>query len=365
MRVWLPTTVYQQATKRLEYILREFESVTVCTSGGKDSTVLLELTLQVARKMGKLPVHLFFIDQEAEWQATIDYIEETMTRDEVVPHWLQMPIQLANASNADDPWLWCWKEGHNWMRKKHQLAETENRYNTTRFHKIFKAWARGNYDGPHAYLAGVRASESMSRCRAFHTAQSTYKHINWGKKLDQKRQHFTFYPLYDWTTTDIWHAIETHGWKYCKVYDWMHQHGMARERMRVSNLHHETALPLLEVLQELEPETWEKLTSRLQGISSCGQLADDFFMPKVLPTMFADWAEYRDHLLANLVPEMHRDKMQAEFAKQVATFQPEVHTKLHKHQCKAILSNDYEQVLFDYFRANYWSKTNDKAKQAT
>jgi predicted phosphoadenosine phosphosulfate sulfurtransferase len=59
-------TVYEMALERIEYIFDEFENVSVNFSGGKDSTVTLNLALTVAEKKGRLPLKVMFIDQEAE-----------------------------------------------------------------------------------------------------------------------------------------------------------------------------------------------------------------------------------------------------------------------------------------------------------
>ena len=46
--------VFEAATRRIEWALREFDYCYVSFSGGKDSGVMLELTAQIARRMGKL-----------------------------------------------------------------------------------------------------------------------------------------------------------------------------------------------------------------------------------------------------------------------------------------------------------------------
>ena len=78
MKIYLDKNVYDSAIERLEYIFDEFENVIVASSGGKDSTVIFNLALQVARKKKKLPLKVMFLDQEAEWQSVIDYTKEIM-----------------------------------------------------------------------------------------------------------------------------------------------------------------------------------------------------------------------------------------------------------------------------------------------
>jgi predicted phosphoadenosine phosphosulfate sulfurtransferase len=62
------------------------------------------------------------------------------------------------------------------------------------------------------------------------TSYLTYKDITWGKYENRKLEHYVFYPLYDWSYTDIWKAIFDHGWSYCRLYDYMYQYGVAPMR---------------------------------------------------------------------------------------------------------------------------------------
>ena len=47
-KVYLNKTVYEESLDRIRFVFDEFPNVVVCFSGGKDSTVCLELSLIVA-----------------------------------------------------------------------------------------------------------------------------------------------------------------------------------------------------------------------------------------------------------------------------------------------------------------------------
>ena len=78
MRIYSKATVYEAAIKRIEWLFDEFPNVVVSVSGGKDSTVIFYLTLEVARRRNRLPLNVLFVDQEGEWESTIDNVREIM-----------------------------------------------------------------------------------------------------------------------------------------------------------------------------------------------------------------------------------------------------------------------------------------------
>lgn len=350
MKIYLDKNVFEQSLDRFRFIYDEFEHVTICFSGGKDSTVCLELAIQVAKEKNRLPVNVMFVDQEAEWQAVVDYVKETMYRKEVKPYWLQIPIVLYNATSETTNWLDCWGEGKNWVHPKDPIAITENRYGTNRFKKMFESFLKVEFDnkcGTKACLVGgVRAEESPGRALSL-TTQLKYKHVTWGKAPNKQ---LTFYPIYDWKTHDVWKAIDHNKWNYCKIYDKMYSHGVAVQKMRVSNVHHETAVESLFMMQELEPETWERLTARMSGINTAKQLSENWF-PKELPYMFQNWIEYRDYLLGKfVVKEDYRKKFLAKFKILDSVYShDQIKTKMAKECISSILTLDYEFIKIGNF----------------
>lgn len=73
-RVYRDQNVYEAALDRMRWLFDEFEDVVVTISGGKDSTVIFNLALMVAREKNRLPLRVFFLDQEAEWNVVIEHV---------------------------------------------------------------------------------------------------------------------------------------------------------------------------------------------------------------------------------------------------------------------------------------------------
>lgn len=370
MKIYKNETVLEAARRRVRWVFSEFENVVVSFSGGKDSTVTFELALEAARELGRLPLKVMFLDQEAEWQATIDMVTKVMENPDVEPIWLQVPFRLFNATSTEEHWLMCWdtEKENLWMRHKVPYSIKENIFGTERFSKMFPAIPHALWpDKKTAYLAGVRCEESPARTVAL-THSLCYKWVTWGCGLGHG--NVTFYPLYDWTTSDIWKAIHDGGWDYCKLYDHLYRYGVSTRRMRVSNVHHETAVWSLFVLQEIEPKTYERLVGRIQGIDMAGKMGVADYFPSSLPSMFGSWKEYRDHLLDKLITD---PKWQEGFRKKFDRMELDMgeHVEssgLYKAQVSSILCNDWEGVKLANFMAapqNYAiAKKNRHARKA-
>ena len=121
--------------------------------------------------------------------------------------------------------------------------------------------------------------------------------------------------------------------------------------MRISNLHHETAVDQLFYLQELEPDTWDKLQTRLQGINQARQFTrSEMFKVSELPFMFDDWRDYRDYLVDNLITDEYRPRFIKKFADMDQKFKHmDKVEEMYKEQVFSVLSNDWEFVKIANF----------------
>lgn len=315
MRVYFDETVFDAGLRRMRWIFENFNPV-ISISGGKDSTVTFRLALMVATEMNLLPLKVMYLDQEAEFQATIDAVTDIMEMDEVEPYWYQIPFKLFNSNSMSDDWLYCWapEDEDRWMREKVPYAIKENTYGIDRFAKLLAAIQKKDFPDGTVFVGGVRCEESPTRLSALTLAETT-RGITWGSVIDKKRDKFVLYPLYDWSYTDIWKAIHENGWPYCRIYDKQYSIGLPTTKMRVSSLCHEMAAGL-EYVQEFEKDTWNKLCNRLGGVHSTSVLsaAGGASCPHTLPFMFDSWKEYRDYLADKLlVTEPGRTKIMAAF----------------------------------------------------
>lgn len=351
-KMYKATNVFEESLARIGWLFDEFPNVIVSMSGGKDSTVIYELALRVAEERGRLPLKVMWLDQEAEWQGTVDYVRSVMHDPRVDPFWYQLPFDLFNAASTSEHWLRCWDpdaQGR-WVHPQDPVAIKENRYGTTRFVDLLEQIPAVEYpDEKVVYLTGTRTEESPSRLLGL-THYPAYKWATWGKAISKDRGHYTMSPIYDWSCSDVWKAIHENGWAYNRIYDAQHQHGVPVTRMRVSNLHHETAVHSLFYLQEVEPETYERLVQRLDGIDAAGKLGKDDFFARRLPYMFPGWREYRDFLLERLITDPdHAERMARAFKRCDARYLDLVGEKVYRAEVQSIITTDWELVKLQNF----------------
>jgi predicted phosphoadenosine phosphosulfate sulfurtransferase len=332
-KLYLPQNVLEAAQKRISLLFDNFEQIIVSISSGKDSTVLLDLCRQEALQRGRT-VGAFFLDQEAEYQSTVDQIRYLMQLDGVVPYWYQVPLRMTNATSLQVDFLYAWGPGEQWMREKDPLAihAIEEKY-PQRFYPFFEWWEKTQWSQKNACsVVGLRAEESLNRLRTM------IKNPGWNNIAWTSKGHtIKAYPIYDWTFEDIWHYIAEKELRYNKVYDFMHMRGHRIQDVRVSYLGHENSFKCLPDLPLFEPETYHKLIERMPGVHVAAHYAHDtmLFQAKKRMPNFSTWREQRDFLLET-TPSQHVERFRSRFAGQGDD------EDMCRQQCRQLLINDWE-----------------------
>ena len=110
--------VYELAIERIHRTYDIFDNVVVMFSGGKDSTVCLNLVIDVARERNKLPVEVYFFDEEAIPYETIDYVKRVSDLPEVDMHWMCLPVKHRNGCSRTEPYWYPWgpEDKEKWVR---------------------------------------------------------------------------------------------------------------------------------------------------------------------------------------------------------------------------------------------------------
>jgi predicted phosphoadenosine phosphosulfate sulfurtransferase len=272
---YLQTDVMTAARERIRKTIAGFPRFYVSVSGGKDSSALVQLVIEEARKQNRLPVPILIVDLEAQYRHTVEFLERICARtDEVQPYWICLPIHLRNGvSQIQTHWL-CWDDRvkNLWVRDfpdhvgviKDPLFLPFFRAGMEfeEFTPLFGDWFA---DGiPTACFVGIRADESINRFRTIKRQDKRlWNNEPWTTWISDTVCNT--YPLYDWRTEDVWIAHGRQKWDYNRVYDLMHLAGLSIHQMRLCQPYGDDQRKGLWLFKILEPETWSKVVNRVQG----------------------------------------------------------------------------------------------------
>lgn len=136
------------------------------------------------------------------------------------------------------------------------------------FQEKFSTWYHNHKQATKtACLVGIRTQESLNRWRAIYSDRN-YNHYNglsWTKQMDENV--FNAYPVYDWTTEDVWIANGKFKWDYNRLYDLFYQAGLTIDKMRVASPFNDWATESLKLYRVIDPNNWAKMVGRVNGVN--------------------------------------------------------------------------------------------------
>lgn len=279
---YLEMNVYDALQCRLRFIFKEFDNIYVSFSGGKDSGVLLDLVMDFKRKyFPDRRIGIFHQDFEAQYCYTTEYVEKTMEKykEEAELYWVCLPMATRTSLSNEDIFWYPWddEKEKDWVREmpdKDYVINLENNKITTYKYKMhqedlakqFGRWYRMSHgDKPTVCLLGIRAEESLQRYNGFLNKKYGYKKRCY--ITNQFKNVWAASPLYDWTTSDVWHAIYKNSYSYNKLYDMFYMAGVNPNQMRVASPFNDYAIESLNLYRVIDPSTWARLLGRVCGVN--------------------------------------------------------------------------------------------------
>ena len=324
MKKYLEKNVYEALQDRLKFIFDNFDNIYVSFSGGKDSGLLLNMVLsykrrnKIAKKIG-----VFHQDFEAQYQTTTDFVSrmfENNLRD-IEPYWVCLPMGSRCAvSNYQMYWYpWDPDKEELWVRPMPKMPYIINMDNNPfdfyRYKMVqedlyaeFGEWYSRQKKGKTICLLGIRADESLNRYRAYANDRKTIMQGNqWTTKMGEN--WWNAYPIYDWTTKDVWIANGKFDYDYNRIYDLFWKAGLSISQMRVASPYHESAKESLNLYRVLEPATWVRVVSRVQGANFGAIYGSSHALGarKIELPPGHTWRSYVKFLLATLPEAMRRN----------------------------------------------------------
>lgn len=313
--------VLEATFERYDIVFQEFDHIYFSFSGGKDSSLMVQLAAMKAREYGK-KIDILYIDLEAQYKATIDHVYRMIDSEkEVIDdfYWIALPMSLRNAVSVIQPKWICWDEDdkHKWVRDMPKLDCVINTANNPfdffrkgmefeEFIVEFAIWYKNKKGGKCAAGIGIRSDESLNRFRTIISqSKETYKNYPWttmvksnGKPIDV----YNFYPIYDWRTEDIWGAVSKYDLEFNEIYELMYKNGLSIYEQRLCQPYGDDQRNGLDQFRALEYDTWEKVLNRVHGVNFGNIYARSSLLGNI-KTEKPDgmtWEEYAVFLLESL-----------------------------------------------------------------
>lgn len=315
--------VYEAAIDRIAFLFNEFDNVLVAFSCGKDSGVLLNLCYDYAKENNLLDkMAMYYMDYEADYKATDEFAYRSFCDnfEGIKKYWLCLPISAqCSCSMYQDYWIpWEEEKRDIWVKSMPDYDFVISEKNCPfEFRKgtygadtriDFCKWYSSEF-GKTAVLVGIRCDESLNRLAILTSSQrvNMYNDLKYSKKIDDNT--YSFYPLYDWTTDDIWIANAKFGYDYNKAYDLMYMSGMNPSEMRIASPFHSCGQSTLKLYKALSPDTWSRMVGRVNGVNFTNIYGGTTAMgwKNITKPQNYTWKEYAEFLLSTL-PKETREK---------------------------------------------------------
>lgn len=316
MKHYLDKNVYQASQERIKYLFDEFENVLVSFSGGKDSSVCLEMCYDYAKKNGLLnKLAMVHMDYEAQYQMTTDFVDSTFKRfEDIRRFWLCVPIKAQCSVNMTCPYWIPWEKSKKglWVREMPTYDYVINEDNMEfsisdedyEIPKDFFNWFIRKY-GRTVSVIGIRTDESYNRqimISAMNGAIKKYKGKGWIIDNVQNPHLFSAYPIYDWKTQDVWVYNAKFEKPYNHLYDLFYQAGLNIDQMRVASPFNDCATSTLHLYRAIDPNSWGKMVSRVNGVNFASIYGNTTAMGwrKITKPDGMTWKDYCYFLLGTL-----------------------------------------------------------------
>ena len=281
MKVYNDKNVFDAAIERIEFAFDNFENLCVSYSGGKDSTVMIQLVEMVAKKRNR-QYDVLFIDMEAQYLMTIEHIKTLKNKLEHIRdfYWVCLPLSLRNAVSVFEPRWICWEKSkkEKWVREMPEFAINEDnnifpffRYamEFEEFVPEFEKWYSEKYNGSMCgHFVGIRCDESLNRFRTIVSMKKDrLKDKPWTTRNKPLEHTYSIYPIYDWRTEDDWIATFKYNLEYNYVYELMYKNGLSIHMQRLCQPFGDDQKNGLDQYRAIEAENWDRLLKRVAGVN--------------------------------------------------------------------------------------------------
>lgn len=372
-KIYLDENVYDASIKRIKYTFDNFEKIYLSFSGGKDSTVMLHLVMDEAIKRN-IKIGLLIVDLEGQYKLTIDHMNKCidMYKDFLDVYWICLPIHLRNAVSVFQPFWKCWDKEvkENWIRKIPLLGITDEKFfnffrNGMEFEEFVPEFGEWYSEGKTcACLVGIRADESLNRFRTISSNKKiTFNNKQWTTKVTDNV--FNIYPIYDWKTEDIWtYHGKNKTKRHNELYDLMQKSGLSIHLQRICQPYGDDQRRGLYLFHLIEPETWAKVVSRVEGANSGSLYVQDTGningYGKITKPNHHTWKSFSE-LILNTLPKITSEHYKNKIYTFIKWWEERDYNNGLPDEAPSILENErivpsWRRICKSLLRNDYWCK---------
>lgn len=314
---YLSYDVLTAAEERVRWTFDNFEHIYLSYSAGKDSTVMLYLVAEEARRRGRR-IGVLLVDLEGQYQVTMEHARSQIAAytDVIDPYWVCLPIALRNAVSVFEPKWKCWDADAEeaWIRRPPTDAITDPTFfpffrDGMEFEEFVPEFGEWYANGQStACLVGIRSDESLNRFRTIASSSKVrYANKSWTTMVTPNVANV--YPIFDWRTDDIWvyHAKNPQH-PYNGLYDMMWKAGLTVSQMRICQPYGDDQRRGLWLFHLIEPETWVRVVARVNGANGGAMYVQEWGningYRRVTKPAGHTWRSFAELLLSSMPPKM-------------------------------------------------------------
>ena len=255
---YLNKNVYQASKERILDAINQSDTQAVLCSGGKDSTLVVNLLREVQEEQGiHEKINIIFMDEEVINDEVLTYIHETFylhpEKYNLYYYALPMTCDMYNHGNTmeyvqNDP-----------QRNKHiheypdyaitnqDLGIPEDKILTR--YELADIQSRP-FKGKVCLFKGIRTDESLFRLTQVIRRKHS-PHIG-----GHTKKHFECVPIYDWTEKDVFLYYYKNNISYCGIYD---KNLYSNAPLRISTPMHAYNTKTFNNLRKIDPDLMERI----------------------------------------------------------------------------------------------------------
>lgn len=249
------TNVLEAARTRISNLFDTGCKVYLSFSSGKDSLCLSSITYDLIRE-GRIhgqQLTVIFIDEEGLYPSMVEAAErwrKNFASIGVPFLWFCLPfkqVSVIDHLSSSESWI-TWEPGISWMRDppegaimSHPLLRYPGEMNYQTF--CTKAFSDG------IQMIGLRSVESLTRYQCI--ARATFD-----------RPTGKFYPLYDWTDTDVWYYIRERDLEFPEIYMRLYEAGVSKRQLRLCAFFGDCGTQGLRWIAETDNDLWQRIEKR-------------------------------------------------------------------------------------------------------